>query len=65
MSKPIAPCKDCEIRELGCHSTCELYKDFDLANARYKEAKREALKKEYGSIDYVSILKNKKRKNKK
>lgn len=64
MSRPIAPCKDCDFRELGCHSTCELYKDYDLANNKYKADRREALKKEYGSIDYVQILKNRKKKNK-
>ena len=24
----IAPCKDCEQRDLGCHGRCEEYKEF-------------------------------------
>lgn len=33
----LAPCKDCEKRVLGCHSSCEEYQEFrkekDLDNA--------------------------------
>jgi hypothetical protein len=50
---------------MGCHSECEGYKAFEAENEEYKAKRREALKKEYGSLDYVSILKNKQRKNKK
>lgn len=25
MTRLIAPCKDCEERQIGCHSTCEKY----------------------------------------
>jgi len=53
------PCKDCEKRQLGCHSTCEDYKEFSkycaeknafLRNTKVNEmgyamAKRERLKK--------------------
>ena len=24
-----SPCKDCELRHVGCHSSCEKYKAFD------------------------------------
>ena len=65
MSKPNSPCKDCPDRHMGCHSECEGYKSFEAENEEYKAKRREALKKEYGSLDYVSILKNKQRKNKK
>lgn len=27
-----APCKDCSNRIVGCHSTCEAYKQFQLEN---------------------------------
>ena len=37
-----APCKDCQDRELRCHSTCDRYKEFrskrdEFINAKYKQ----------------------------
>ena len=32
-----APCKDCERRTLGCHSTCEEYKAYDAKNAERRD----------------------------
>lgn len=37
MSKPQPPCKDCPNRTMGCHSTCELFKDYEAAKQRYYE----------------------------
>ena len=36
-----APCRNCEDRELGCHSHCIAYKQFsaELEKAREKKAK--------------------------
>lgn len=65
MNRPSSPCKDCPDRHMGCHSECEGYKNYEKENEEYKAQKRQALKEAYGSIDYVSILKNKKKKNKK
>lgn len=28
MSKPVAPCKTCEDRKVGCHTSCENYKAY-------------------------------------
>ena len=28
----LAPCKDCKERKVGCHSTCEAYKEFQRQN---------------------------------
>ena len=28
MKRPVAPCKGCDDRELGCHSKCDRYKQF-------------------------------------
>jgi len=38
------PCKDCELRTLGCHIKCERYKDWKIEREkhilkRYKEKK--------------------------
>lgn len=37
----MAPCKDCQDREPGCHGKCEKYKEFrealDKENAKRKE----------------------------
>jgi hypothetical protein len=38
----VVPCKDCQKRKVGCHSTCKEYKEFSVAN----EARREAIKRE-------------------
>ena len=35
-----APCRDCENRHVGCHSDCEKYKEFVIANEERKEAIR-------------------------
>jgi hypothetical protein len=44
-----APCKDCEKRELGCHSKCEEYQAFD----KYNKARNEANIKERESLCYT------------
>lgn len=36
----IAPCKDCPDRVVGCHSTCERYKDYREEKDRELEQKR-------------------------
>lgn len=33
----IAPCKDCSERILGCHATCEKYKEFQQWNEKRRE----------------------------
>ena len=30
----LSPCKDCEKRELGCHSRCEAYRLYNEENER-------------------------------
>lgn len=39
--RPSAPCKDCPVREPGCHSCCEKYiefrEDLDLYNALLRD----------------------------
>lgn len=37
MKKPIAKCKDCHNRKVGCHSTCEEYKKFLQENEEWKK----------------------------
>lgn len=37
-----SPCaKDCPRRQSGCHSTCESYKEFYIANEQRKKDERE------------------------
>ena len=36
----VAPCKDCEKRHLGCHSSCEEYQEFRKAKDLDNAAKR-------------------------
>ena len=60
----MSPCKDCEKRYNGCHSTCKDYKTFrseiDKANAQ----RHEAVKKEHEFRDYkiLGVIKEQKRK---
>ena len=35
-----APCKDCKDRHIGCHSDCELYKEFQRRNEELNKRKR-------------------------
>ena len=50
MKKVNAPCKDCERRFLGCHSTCEEYKEFKEFREAYnmdRKAKLDSTNKTY------------------
>ena len=33
MTKPSAPCRNCEDRYIGCHCECQAYKDYCTENA--------------------------------
>ena len=35
--RPQAPCKDCENRHMGCHSSCQLYFDYKERNDKRRE----------------------------
>lgn len=35
----MVPCKDCPKRELGCHSKCEVYKNFSAGREMIREKK--------------------------
>lgn len=37
MVKPNPPCISCKNRQIGCHSTCELYSKFLSDSAEYKK----------------------------
>lgn len=37
----VAPCKDCTERHVGCHSTCQDYKDFVKWNEEQKEIRKQ------------------------
>lgn len=49
-------CKDCVERVVGCHSTCEKYKEFIAENERLKQLKRQDTMK-----DLLLPVKNNKR----
>lgn len=34
-----APCYECENREVGCHATCQEYKEFQAENEEEKKKK--------------------------
>lgn len=42
MSRPQGPCYKCADREIGCHSTCEKYIEYQADNELYKEMVRMA-----------------------
>ena len=48
----ISPCKNCEMRSIGCHSVCKYYKTYrenlDNFNSKIKEEKN----KEVAFIEY-------------
>ena len=39
-ARPLAPCKGCLNRFLGCHSTCDLYKDWKAQHEADNKAKQ-------------------------
>lgn len=39
MAKLFAPCKGCEQREIGCHSSCGRYREYRQAMDEYNEQK--------------------------
>lgn len=39
MGRPIAPCKDCKDRYVGCHGECERYLWYLKLNEEYKAIK--------------------------
>ncbi len=54
--KPESPCRDCEKRQLSCHSTCEDYIAFDKAKKAYNEKVSKA--KESKSISWTRTTRN-------
>ena len=54
MGKIVAPCKDCPDRKLGCHSKCEKYKEYKLANDAHNKETR--LSKMYRSDTYKGVI---------
>lgn len=47
-----APCKGCNDRQVGCHSTCENYQNFKKKDAEEKEALRNEKEKRFASYDF-------------
>lgn len=45
MAEPLSPCKNCEKRQVGCHSKCEDFIKFRRALGSYKKAIRDSLHK--------------------
>lgn len=38
--RAIAPCKDCQVREVGCHAKCKMFKDYKDLQKKNLEASR-------------------------
>ena len=57
MSKPIAPCKDCEKRCFRCFSTCNEYVTFARENEEYNKTIFEKKRHMYQS-DSVSVARS-------
>ena len=55
-----APCMNCDKRTMGCHSTCEAYKNFKLNNEVFKE-KRLLEKNTEHSLSDIKISSYKKK----
>jgi hypothetical protein len=50
-----APCKDCQKRQLHCHSSCEEYKAFK----QYRDSIREQRYQRIEEIDFLRAVKRK------
>lgn len=54
-----SPCKDCSNRELGYHSTCKRYIQFQEANQAEAKARRDFLKEHNEHIGFMTEQKRK------
>lgn len=52
------PCKDCEKRHVGCHSSCEDYKMYHDENVKLQEQRAEFRRK---IEDYYEVRKHRSR----
>ena len=50
MRKATAPCYKCEERQLGCHSSCEKYKEYAGIVEQNRTERAEANERNYGLI---------------
>ena len=41
------PCRDCEKRNIGCHSKCSLYKEWAKENEKLRKERYEKTRAEY------------------
>lgn len=41
------PCRDCEKRNIGCHSKCSLYKEWAKENEKLRHERYEKTRAEY------------------
>lgn len=58
--EPTCPCKDCTLRHLACHSSCEGYKQFK----EYNEAKANHIRQEsYDLSAYITRMEKYKKGN--
>lgn len=53
MKKPISPCLNCNNRHSGCHSECNIYKDFVKLNIEFKQTLNIVAQNNNIYIDYM------------
>lgn len=58
-----APCKDCPNRILGCHSSCEKYKNFQSSNNELNQSKCSANNTKYDYLEHMKLSKRRMREN--
>ena len=54
-----SPCKDCSNRELGCHSTCKKYIQFQEDTQAETKARRDFLKVHNEHVGFLTEQKRK------
>lgn len=54
-----SPCKDCSNRELGCHSTCKRYIQFQENTQAETKARRDFLKVHNEHVGFLTEQKRK------
>jgi len=58
--RPKSPCaKECEFRELGCRSKCELFKQYEQEHSEYLKEKQSIAKANSDFADYKKGIINK------
>lgn len=63
MRKNNCPCKDCKVREVGCHETCENYTEWKTEITAEHELIKKEKRKEMDHDDFIRYAQGRQRRS--